>query len=71
MGIIFVAIILATQSSKQKYALIGAAVGLWLIWFVVGQLEEIYKAKSWYGPRMSPPDGYIRGPLSMDQGNNI
>jgi len=38
VGIIFVAIILMTQSNKHRYALIGAGVGLWLIWFVVGQL---------------------------------
>lgn len=71
VGIIFVAIIMVSRSNKRNLSIIGGIVGLWLIWFVVGQLEEIYKGKSWYGPRMSPPDGYIRGPLSMDQGNNI
>jgi len=35
------------------------------------QLEGIYKSKGWYGPNFSPPAGYLSGPLSVDQGNNI
>lgn len=50
---------------------IFGGVALYLIYFIVTQLEAVYKDKSWYGPRMSPPDGYIWGPLSRDQGNNI
>ena len=56
---------------KESYsALIGAA-SILLIWFIVNQLEIIYKEKGWYGPSFTPPSGYIAGPLSRDQGNNI
>jgi len=35
-------------------------------------LMSMYKHKSpWYGPTFNPPDNYIKGPLSNDQGNNI
>ncbi len=33
---------------------------------------SIYKVKSpWYGPTFAPPDDYIQGPLSNDQGNTV
>ena len=59
VGLLFVAIILFTQSSKQKVTFALAALGIYLIYFVVSELEETYKAKGWYGPRLSPPDGYF------------
>ena len=35
-------------------------------------LLNIYKIKSpWYGPTFAPPDDYVTGPLSNDQGNSI
>lgn len=35
-------------------------------------LMGMYKLKSpWYGPSFLPPDDYMKGPLSADQGNNI
>ena len=39
VGALFVSIILLSRLSNKKYSLIGAALGLWLIWFVVSQLE--------------------------------
>jgi len=35
-------------------------------------LRSIYQHKApWYGPTFTPPDTYIKGPLSKDQGNTI
>ena len=67
---IFVGIILYGQT-KNKLSWILGFVGILFIYFIVSQLEQIYKEKGWYGPRMAPPDGYSQGPLSRDQGNNI
>ena len=72
VGLLFVGItILSEKFGHKSSSLVMAACGLYLIYFIVSQLEIIYKEKGWYGPRMSPPDGYIMGPLSHDQGNNI
>ena len=71
VGILFVAIVFFSKASKQRATIILALAGIYLIYFVVSQIEESYKAKGWYGPKFTPPDGYIRGPLSRDQGNNI
>jgi len=71
VGLIFIAIILFSRASKQRLTIMLAAGGIYLIYFIVSQMEESYKAKGWYGPKFTPPDGYIRGPLSRDQGNNI
>lgn len=71
VGLLFVSIVLFTENAKFKISLIFGGVALYLIFFIVTQLEGIYKEKGWYGPKMSPPDGYILGPLSRDQGNNI
>lgn len=56
---------------KESYSALLGAVAILLIWFIVNQLEIVYKEKGWYGPRFSPPNEYISGPLSRDQGNNI
>jgi hypothetical protein len=71
VALLFVAVIVFSQKSSQPYTLVFAGAAIFLIWFIVDQLEHIYKEKGWYGPRMRPPDGYILGPLSRDQGNNI
>ena len=41
--------------------------------YVLAQLIlTCYKFKSpWYGPGFAPPGHYQRGPLMLDQGNNI
>lgn len=65
------AVVVMSEKSNLKMSAIFGGVALYLIYFIVTQLEGVYKDKGWYGPRMSPPDGYIMGPLSRDQGNNI
>lgn len=72
VGMLFIAIVVFGKSSfEQRYGAMFGAVSILVIYFVVSQLEAIYKDKGWYGPRLSPPDGYLTGPLSRDQGNNI
>jgi oligosaccharyltransferase complex subunit gamma len=71
VGVLFVGIILVGHKLPERYSALAGGVALFLICFVVTQLEKVYKDKSWYGPSFSPPSGYIRGPLSRDQGNNI
>jgi hypothetical protein len=71
VGFLFVAIVTLGHKLPEKYSAVVGAIALMLICFVVAQLEKVYKDKSWYGPSFSPPNGYIRGPLSRDQGNNI
>lgn len=71
VAMLFISIIALSEKMKESYsALIGAA-SILLIWFIVNQLEIVYKEKGWYGPSFRPPNGYIAGPLSRDQGNNI
>ena len=46
-----------------------------LIFVLTSFVEEIFRRKNWYNPRFwynivflmySPPDNYVRGPLSRD-----
>lgn len=71
IGILFVAIIVMGQKLDKKYSLIGSLISLAIIYILVDQLQTIYKSKSWYGPSFTPPGGYLTGPISRDQGNNI
>jgi hypothetical protein len=59
------------QKLDKKYSLIGSLISLAIIYILVDQLQDIYKSKSWYGPSFTPPAGYLTGPISRDQGNNI
>lgn len=57
------------KPTVRRFAAMGAI-------FAVFVLAEIilycYKFKSpWYGPGFAPPGHYQRGPLMLDQGNNI
>lgn len=71
IGVLFVSIIVMGEKLAKKYSLIGSIIALFIIFFLVNQLEAIYKSKSWYGPSFTPPEGYLTGPISRDQGNNI
>ena len=71
IGILFVAIIVMSQKLDKKYSLIGSLISLAIIYILVVQLQTVYKSKSWYGPSFTPPGGYLTGPISRDQGNNI
>lgn len=71
IGILFVSIIVMGQKLDKKYSFIGGVAALVLIFMLVNSLEGIYKSKSWYGPSFRPPEGYLTGPITRDQGNNI
>jgi oligosaccharyltransferase complex subunit gamma len=71
IGLLFVGIITIGQKLDRKYSFPGSIIGLVLIIYLVYNLETIYKAKSWYGPSFYPPAGYLTGPITSDQGNNI
>ena len=71
IGVLFISIIIMSQKLAKKYSFIGSLVALGLIFWLVMSLEEVYKAKSWYGPSFNPPAGYLTGPITRDQGNNI
>lgn len=34
-------------------------------------VESYYQEKGWYNPMFSPPQDYVSGPYTLDQGNNI
>jgi len=47
-------------------------IGLFVLTVImVIAIESIYKTKGWYGPKFFPPAHYNKGPLMIDQGNNI
>ena len=71
VGLFFVSIVVTGQKYSERYSAIVGVVAILLIYFFVTQLEKAYKDKGWYGPNFYPPNGYISGPLSRDQGNNI
>jgi hypothetical protein len=71
IGILFIIIIVMGQKLDRRVSLIGSLMALLIIFLLVNNLEGIYKSKSWYGPSFSPPAGYLTGPISRDQGNNI
>ena len=71
VGLFFISIVLSGERLKEQYSALFGVVAIFLIYFVVTQLEKVYKEKGWYGPNFYPPDGYLTGPLSRDQGNNI
>jgi hypothetical protein len=71
IGVLFVSIIVMGQKLDKKVSMIGSLVALAVILWLVIQLESIYKSKSWYGPSFNPPAGYLTGPVTRDQGNNI
>jgi hypothetical protein len=53
----------------RRIAVIGA---LGAIYILAELILVCYKFKSpWYGPGFAPPGHYQRGPLMLDQGNNI
>lgn len=54
--------------NRRAYGYTILGIGAIALYGLIG----IYKLKSsWYGPTFNPPDNYIKGPLSRDQGNNI
>lgn len=71
IGVLFVGIILMGQKLDRKISFFGSILAVIIIYLLVGQLQDVYRSKSWYGPSFTPPGGYLTGPISRDQGNNI
>ncbi len=71
VGLLFISVVVIGERFKEKFAALAGVLAIFLIYFVVTQLEKVYKEKGWYGPNFYPPDSYLAGPLSVDQGNNI
>lgn len=71
VGLLFIAIAVTGEKCRQRYSLIVGIVSLIAIYYLVTLIEAIYQKKGWYGPSFFPPNEYLRGPLSVDQGNNI
>lgn len=71
VGLFFVSVVVTGEKYDNKMSTLVGLLAVFLIFFVVRELEDVYKAKSWYGPSFYPPNEYLSGPLSVDQGNNI
>ena len=56
---------------RERYSAIIGILGLVLVYYLITYIEQVYSVKGWYGPSYKPPEHYLRGPLSVDQGNNI
>lgn len=51
---------------------VAIIVSLVLVYGLSQAILVCYQFKSpWYGPGFAPPGHYQRGPLMLDQGNNI
>lgn len=67
----FVLIGVTGEKCSHKFSSIFGLFALLVIYLGVTYLEKVYGRKGWYGPSFSPPNEYLRGPLNVDQGNNI
>lgn len=67
----FMFIGISGEKCSKGYSSLVGVIGLVVISIGVLYLERVYRTKGWYGPSFYPPEGYLRGPLSVDQGNNI
>jgi hypothetical protein len=71
IGIVLILVAVTGQKLRERYSAIIGIIGLVLIFYGISYIERVYITKSWYGPSFKPPEHYLRGPLSVDQGNNI
>lgn len=60
-----------SEKLRERYSGVFGVVGLIVVYYLIVYIEGVYGVKSWYGPSYRPPQGYISGPLNLDQGNNI
>ena len=57
------------KQSTRRFATFVSLFGVYCLSYLI---LICYQFKSpWYGPGFSPPSHYQRGPLMLDQGNNI
>jgi hypothetical protein len=71
VSLMFILIGVMGEKCSQKFSSIFSLLALLIIYLGVTYLEQVYKKKGWYGPSFAPPSGYLKGPLNVDQGNNI
>ena len=58
--------------TKEQSIRIAVIVSLVVVYILSYLILLCYQFKSpWYGPGFAPPGHYQRGPLMLDQGNNI
>lgn len=71
VGLMLIVVGVSGSKLKASYSVIFAGSALVLVWIGVKYVEEVYKTKGWYQPSFYPPGHYLKGPLNVDQGNNI
>ena len=71
IGILLIFVGVAGTKCQGSYSTLVGIVCLLLVWMGVRYLENVFKSKGWYNPNFYPPAHYLKGPLSVDQGNNI
>lgn len=71
IGVILVLIGISSEKLRERYSMVVGILGIIIVFYLINYLETVYGLKSWYGPSYKPPHGYLKGPLNVDQGNNI
>jgi hypothetical protein len=71
VSLMFILIGVAGEKCSHKFSSVFSLLALLIIYLGVSYLEKVYSKKGWYGPSYMPPGGYLKGPLNVDQGNNI
>jgi hypothetical protein len=56
VALLFVSVVVFGEHWKSSYSTVLGATAILLIFFIVQQLEAIYKEKGWYGPSFRPPN---------------
>ena len=57
------------KNTQRRFGILAVLVAVYIL---TELMLVCYKYKSpWYGPGFAPPGHYQRGPLMLDQGNNI
>ena len=56
---------------QGSYSTLFGLIAIILVWMAVKYLENTFRSKGWYNPNFYPPTHYLKGPLNIDQGNNI
>ena len=67
----FILIGVTGEKCSHKFSALFSFLAILIIYLGVTYLEKVYSHKGWYGPSFKPPSGYLKGPLNIDQGNNI
>jgi hypothetical protein len=71
IGVLLILIPVSYRKLQPSTARIASIVFLVLIVLLVRLIEGYYREKGWYNPMWNPPDDYLKGSFTVDQGNNI